>query len=191
MIRSAAARSAALALTLVALSGCTPATGGGHEGHAMDPTASAQTAQLESARAATSGFTDVPAAESAGYASTRDSLGCFQDAEHGGMGLHYLREDLLDATLDATTPEALVYELDASGRPGALVAHEYIVPVEAWHSSDPPELYGMALHRHPSLPLWVLHAWVYRDNPGGMFADFNPNVTQCPAGVPVFGVDLP
>ena len=26
---------------------------------------------------------------------------------------------------------------------------------------------------------WYLHVWAWRDNPEGMFADFNP-VVQCP-----------
>jgi hypothetical protein len=35
--------------------------------------------------------------------------------------------------------------------------------------------------------LWVLHAWVWKDNPTGVFQDFNPRVRLCPDGVPVFG----
>ncbi|MET0902675.1 MAG: hypothetical protein ABWZ52_05490 [Acidimicrobiales bacterium] len=60
-------------------------------------------------------------------------------------GIHYIDDDLLDATLDITKPEALVYELDASGEVTGLVAHE----------------------------------------------DWNPAVRLCPAGVPIFGTDLP
>ncbi len=55
----------------------------------------------------------------------------------------------------------------------------------------PPTLFGVSFHRHPSLPLWVLHAWVWKDNPAGVFADWNPAVRMCPAGVPIFGRDLP
>jgi hypothetical protein len=36
-----------------------------------------------------------------------------------------------------------------------------------------------------------MHAWIWKDNPSGMFVDFNPKVRLCPEGVPVFGVDLP
>jgi hypothetical protein len=28
--------------------------------------------------------------------------------------------------------------------------------------------------------VWILHAWVHKSNPSGVFEDFNPNVT-CPA----------
>jgi hypothetical protein len=130
-------------------------------------------------------------AEAAGYGSTMDALGCFESAESGGMGLHYLNESLMDDVVDITTPEALVYELDADGEITGLVAHEYIVPVEAWTGTEPPSLFGMEFHQHPVLPLWVMHAWIWKDNPSGMFVDFNPKVRLCPEGVPVFGVDLP
>lgn len=145
--------------------------------------------ELAAAAEATQSFAEVGAAESAGYASTAADLGCFHDAESGGMGVHWLRTDLLDADLDPLTPEALVYELGEDGEPVALVAHEYIVPVGAWDSAEPPELFGTQLHEHPVLPLWVLHAWVYRDNPSGTFADFNPDVAMCPDGVKVFGAE--
>ena len=107
------------------------------------------------------------------------------------MGVHYINGDLLDATVDITKPEALVYELDATGQVAGLVAHEYIVPVDAWTAKQPPSLFGMDFHRHPTLPLWVLHAWLWKDNPAGVFEDWNPAVRQCPAGVPIFGTDLP
>lgn len=179
-------------LGALALGGCAGAgsssPGDSHEPHGGGADLDAQ---LKSARAATGRFTDHAAAESAGYASTLETLGCFHDAGKGGMGLHYVSDRLMDAALDATAPEALVYELDATGAPAKLVAHEYIVPVQAWSSADPPTLLGQHLHRHATLPLWVLHVWLYRDNPSGIFADFNPDVATCPTGVPVFGVDLP
>ncbi len=86
--------------------------------------------------------------------------------------------------MDITKPEALVYELDAQGDITGLVAHEYIVPIDAWTSSTPPQLFGMDFHKHPTLPLWVLHAWLWKDNPTGIFQDWNPAVRQCPPGVP-------
>ena len=107
------------------------------------------------------------------------------------MGLHYVNQDLLDGTLDPTKPEALVFELGLDGEPIGLVAHEYIVPSDAWTSRKPPRLFGMELHRHPTLSLWVLHTWLWKDNPRGVFDDWNPAVRLCPPGVPIFGVDLP
>jgi hypothetical protein len=137
---------------------------------------------------AAAAYQDVAIAEAAGYASTLDTLGCFEDPQ-GGMGLHYVNGGLLDDELDVRTPEALVYELRADGSIAGLVAHEYIVPVEAWSSNRPPRVAGIPLHRHPSLPLWVLHTWIWRDNAWGELADWNPAVRPCPDGVPVFGQD--
>lgn len=146
---------------------------------------------LVAAALATAGFQDVSVAEAAGWGSTMDALGCFHSGELGGMGLHYLNGELLDDQVDVTQPEALVYELDADGEIAGLIAHEYIVPVEAWTSEEPPSLFGMDFHQHPVLPLWVLHVWLWKDNPSGMFVDYNPKVRMCPEGVPVFGVELP
>jgi hypothetical protein len=140
---------------------------------------------------ASAAYQDVAVATDAGYASSIDSLGCFQSPGRGGMGVHYINADLMDATVDLTKPEALVYELDASGQITGLVAHEYIVPIDKWTSSKPPALFGMDFHRHPTLPLWVLHTWLWKNNPAGVFEDWNPTVRLCPAGVPIFGTDLP
>jgi hypothetical protein len=158
---------------------------GDHGGDEADP------AEIAAANLATAGFQDVAVAEAAGYGNTMEALGCFENPEAGGMGLHYLREDLMDDVVDIAEPEALVYELDADGEIVELVAHEYIVPVEAWTSDEAPTLFGLDFHQHPVLPLWVLHAWIWKDNPAGMFEDWNPKVRMCPEGVPIFGVDLP
>lgn len=153
--------------------------------------ASPDPATFVAANVATAAFQDVDVAAAAGYANTIDTLGCFHNPGVGGMGLHFLNESLMDATLDPETPEALVYELGNDGEITGLVAHEYIVPVEAWAEEDPPTLFDVELHQHPTLPLWVLHTWIWKDNPAGVFEDWNPTVRPCPAGVPVFGIDLP
>ncbi len=146
--------------------------------------------ELAEARQATAKYHKVSHAESVGYASTLDTLGCFENPGVGGMGLHYLNGAILDGTPEADAPEALVYEMRPNGKL-KLVGLEYIVPVEAWSSAEPPMLFGQEFHQHPVLPLWVLHAWVWKPNPAGMFQDWNPNVGLCPDDAPVFGVDLP
>lgn len=146
--------------------------------------------ELAEARKATSKFHKVSHAEAAGYASTLDTLGCFENPGVGGMGVHYLNGALLDGTPDPAAPEALVYEMRADGKL-KLVGLEYIVPIDAWTEATPPSLFGRHFHQHSTLPLWILHVWVWKPNPSGMFADWNPNVNLCPEGVPIFGVDLP
>lgn len=69
----------------------------------------------------------------------------------------------MDDQVDVTKPEALVYELDANGEITGLVAHENI------------------FYQHPTQPLWVLHAWLWKDNSTGAFQDWDPAVRQCRA----------
>lgn len=168
----------------------TTSTTGEAMDHSMDESA-VDTEALARANLGAAAFQDVEMAEAGGYVNTIESLGCFEDPEFGGMGLHYLNESLLDDVVEAETPEALVYELDHQGEIVSLVAHEYLVPLEAWTSDEPPALFGVEFHEHPVLPFWILHTWIWKDNPAGMFNDWNPKVRLCPDGVPVFGVDLP
>ncbi len=141
---------------------------------------------LATARQATARFHQVKHAETAEYESTLDALGCFENPGVGGMGLHYVNWGLMDDKVEATRPEALVYEMRQNGQL-KLVALEYIVPVEVWESNHPPMLFGQHFHQHPVLPLYVLHVWIWAPNPLGMFEDWNPRVGMCPEGVPVFG----
>jgi len=101
---------------------------------------------------------------------------CF-DSAAGGMGVHYVNH--IDEVLDPNVPEAMVYELTDRGP--RLVAVEYIVPDVYVDPAAPPSLFGQELHHHSFLPVYILHAWIWKDNPAGMFADFNPNVAPCPS----------
>jgi hypothetical protein len=138
----------------------------------------AQQPGLESARRATAAYHDLDRALAAGY---QKFLPCFDDPSAGGMGQHYVNFGLLDGTVDAAAPEALVYEVAPSGE--RLVAVEYLVPYTAVPSTaPPPTLFGAAFSRHDDLGVWALHAWIWRPNPAGMHADFNPRVAACPHG---------
>lgn len=106
-----------------------------------------------------------------------DTPTCFDSEMAGGMGVHYVRN--IDGTVDANDPEAMVYEVRPNGKL-ALVAVEYIVPETEVDPANPPMLYGHMFHHHAFLPVYILHVWVWKTNPSGMFADFNPNVTPCP-----------
>lgn len=153
---------------------------------AATPAFAAGQSDLAEARQGTSKFHNVNKAEDAGYASTLDLLGCFQKPGVGGMGLHYVNFDIVDGSVDAGSPQALVYEMRANGKL-KLVGHEYLVPTELVDPANPPQLFGHHFHPHPVLPFWILHAWVWSPNPDGMFHDWNPRVGMCPDGVPVFG----
>lgn len=44
-------------------------------------------------------------------------------------------------------------------------------------TADPPVLMGHEFHPVPAAGIWGLHAWVWKHNPDGMFADWNPEVS--------------
>ncbi len=106
---------------------------------------------------------------------------CFDNPGVGAMGYHFINLELLDLEVAASQPEALVY---APGPQGQLQLGgvEYIVPAGPWDAAGnpgPPSLFGHPFHLNEALGVYVLHAWVWRHNPAGMFADWNPLVT-CP-----------
>ena len=133
--------------------------------------------ELAVLRQATERFHDPAAAMEAGYVMDEciaaEDLGA--PAELGAMGYHFVNMALIDGTFDPLEPELLVYER----RGGALhlVAVEYLYVGE-----EAPEFAGeVHFHAFP-LPFadFALHAWIWKANPAGMFAEFNPNVS-CPA----------
>jgi hypothetical protein len=88
-----------------------------------------------------------------------------------------------DGQLDAERPEALIYE--QKQRFLRLVGVEYIVIADAWHANNaaPPVLMGQHFHyvgspnRYGLPPFYELHVWAWRDNPNGVFADWNTKVS--------------
>jgi hypothetical protein len=130
--------------------------------------------ELAQLRTVTARFHDIAVADSAGYDIRL--TGCMTDPTLGGMGFHYGNGGLIDATVNEREPEVLLYEPQANGRL-RLVAVEYIVPYTLAPREGPaPTLFGRDFRQNDDFQLWGLHAWVWRDNPAGMFADWNPNV---------------
>jgi len=126
-------------------------------------------------RVATAAFHDTTIAGRAGWNARITD--CMEMPDSGGMGFHYANNGLIDGTLQERRPELLVY---APRRHGglALVAVEYIVPFAIRPADGPaPVLHGIPLHRNDAFGLWVLHAWVWKHNPAGTFADWNPDVS--------------
>jgi hypothetical protein len=141
----------------------------------------AEQSDLAQVRAATARFHQPEAAQAAGWELVGGLDYCFEDPDAGAMGFHYINTAKLDATIEILQPEAMVY---APGRDGrlALAAVEYIVPVSAWEAaghSGLPQALGHEFHLNEGLGVYVLHAWIWRHNPAGLFEDWNPLVT-CP-----------
>jgi hypothetical protein len=131
-------------------------------------------------REATAQYHRSEAAQAADYDLVPGLDHCFNNPGVGAMGFHYINVDLLDLELDPLQPEAMVYVPGPKGQL-QLGAVEYIVPAVPWDAENDelPMVLGQHLHLNEALGVYVLHAWVWRHNPAGMFEDWNPNVT-CP-----------
>ena len=123
-------------------------------------------------RAATAKFKTTAAAEAAGYKRVTH---CVQHQPAGAMGYHFQNNDLLDTTLDLEHPEVLVYEKMPDGT-FQLNGVEFLVPISAWKSTEPPRIMGQALIRADSIGFWFLHVWTWKPSPSGLFAPWNPDV---------------
>ena len=147
--------------------------------HATHPQFPAKLVQM--VRDATRQYADVNAATAAGY---QPFLGCVSGPEHGAMGVHYVNGALVgDGEIDATKPEALIYEPSSAGM--TLVGVEYVVIAATWlaHHDSPPVLQNQTFlfvdspNRYGLPPHFELHVWAWRENPNGAFVDWNNDVT--------------
>jgi hypothetical protein len=124
--------------------------------------------------------------------------------EKGAMGIHYFRPDMLGITsppnprvngsgthTDFRKPAILLYEPQADGSL-ELVGVENLVFAKSWKDAGhdaPPSFHGVAYDTmidNPATPIDEAHnfephhdrhVWLYRENPNGVFAPFNPRVT--------------
>jgi hypothetical protein len=144
---------------------------------------------LDGAAPATARFHDLDAAVAAGYSvrvADVNGITCIAQPGAGAMGVHMLNPALLDTTVDADNPELLVYEPKGDGM--KLVALEYLVFKQAWEdegNTAPPALFGQDFlltaspNRYGLPPFYALHAWIWKENPSGLFSPWNPRV-NCP-----------
>lgn len=147
---------------------------------------------ISALRDTTDQYHDVALALAAGYRPS--SAGC-EDSETGAMGIHYGHPVLLgiirgsnpvtgtDPNINPLRPEVLMYEPQPDGS-RRLVGVEFVVYKAAWDAvhPQPPTFYGVpfdvkigpAAHGHANH--YELHLWLWRHNPLGMFAPWNPKV---------------
>jgi len=125
-------------------------------------------------------------------------------ASLGTMGIHYFRPDMLGITAppnprvngtsvhtDFNKPAILIYEPQADGSV-QLIAVENLVFKKSWAEAGntaPPTFHGVPWddmednpetkvdEAHHFEPHYDRHVWVFRDNPNGVFAQFNPNAS--------------
>ena len=131
---------------------------------------------LGAARAGTAAYHDLSAVPS----SYEPFLPCLTSTA-GGMGKHWVDFGrVVDPAEDAAHPEALVYAETSKGY--RLVAVEYIVPAGLVDPNNPPSLFNQTFNAEyvPGAgDLYVLHAWIWNNNPAGMFQDWNPALDSC------------
>lgn len=131
-------------------------------------------------------YRDVDVAIADGYLPTDV---CVAAPDVGGMGYHYVHPGhASDDVIDPATPEILVYQVGRNGRLrlGAVEYFRADADQDLATDADRPALFGryefdgpMEGHE-PGMPVhYDLHVWLYRHNPVGELAAFNPNVT-CP-----------
>jgi hypothetical protein len=139
-----------------------------------DSPTSAQDQDLATLRRVTTPFQTFSAATAAGWSAKITS--CMSSAA-GGMGFHYGNTALIDGTARVDQPELLLYEPQADNSL-KLVAVEYIIPYTAHAKSDTaPVLFGQRFKQNDAFQLWGLHVWLWKNNPTGLYADWNPDVT--------------
>lgn len=158
-----------------------------HDHAPHDPGLQLEIAQV---REATARFHRLDEALAAGYqlgwvngSGQRIVAGCVSHPTSGAMGYHYFNAELMaDNDVDALEPEVLVYAPAPEGGL-RLVAVEWVVRSEQSNPpgvSEAPSVLGMEMHilvPPPGPAFYLTHAWVWANNPAGMFADWNPQVS--------------
>jgi hypothetical protein len=152
--------------------------------------------QLAAAKKATARYRDIAVARADGYRQVTQFI--------PGLGLHLANLGIPNRTFDAARPNVLLYM--PNGRGGlelAGVAYS-IVRSPAWPDGPPGFAGGSDVwHYHNDLcflpggqvsiapsqaacssrggffqarTAWLLHAWIWKPNPRGVFTEYNPNV---------------
>jgi len=95
------------------------------------------------------------------------------------MGYHILKAELVTSVFDLRKPPILVYNKKNNGN-FELVAVEYAIPIDPQSPNTPPEGFTGSEDAWDFNTLntgwWTLHAWVWKNNPDGVFKPMNPAV---------------
>ena len=136
---------------------------------------------LVGAKATTAKYRSVARAVADGYIPT----GACVAAPAGGVGYRYVNPKLAgDSVVEPTRPEVLLFAPGPSGKP-------QLVGLEFWKtdgdqnlgtSDDRPAMFGQRFEgpmqgHKPGMPIhYDLRVWLWKKNPKGLFAQFNPQV---------------
>jgi len=127
-------------------------------------------------KSATIRYQNLDAAKADGFVFLH---GCEVREDGGPVGTVYINMGrLADGLIDPASPDGLIYAPDANntGHP-RLVAVELAVPYSLWTGAEPPKFLNTPFQREDEFGVFGLHVWVWRDNPKGLLAESNPNVS--------------
>ena len=120
--------------------------------------------ELQRARAATSRYRNINNA----FRDNYQDIGLVMP----NMGYHFMKTSLVDPVFEITKPELLVYNKNEDGN-FELVAVEYAVPIDPNSPNTPPNGFTGADDQWDfntlNTGLWTLHAWIWKNNPDGVF----------------------
>ena len=147
--------------------------------------------QLAKTKAALDRYQSVAVAKEDGYVESSPCAfalaGAGEESSHaGGMGVHFTNDALLKpGPINPLKPPVLVYAPTPGGG-FQLVAAEYFKPDADQNvktDGDRPSIFGRAfdgpmLGHAPGMPIhYDLHVWLWKHNPSGLFAPWNPDVS--------------
>jgi hypothetical protein len=151
--------------------------------------------QLASAKAATAKYRDIDAARADGYFQVTQFI--------PGLGLHLANLRIPNTQFDPARPQILLYQPESGGKLRLVgVAYQYVhlndTPpagfaggADVWHyhtdlcfqkggsvtiafdDAACKAVGGLAFQKQTA---WLLHAWVWKANPDGVFTEVNPKV---------------
>jgi hypothetical protein len=165
-----------------------------NDGIELKKASATQNQILAEIRRATAKYHNLDAADADGYVLDPH---CVEHPDFGGMGHHAANMSRIIGVdkVIPSEPGVLVYEPMKNGK-YKLVAVEFLIIAEPWDAMNPgPPMLGEVEfddHREmtvdefgnpvnakggPPFPHYQLHVWVWKNNPKGMYAPYNPNVS--------------
>ena len=127
--------------------------------------------ELQQVRAATARYRDASNAFKDNYVDINLKL--------PNMGYHFLKSALVTRAFDLRRPPILVYNKKEDGN-FELLAVEYAIPIDQQHPDIAPEGFTGSADEWDFNTLntgwWTLHAWIWKNNPDGVFKPMNPDV---------------
>jgi len=154
----------------------------------FEPASAQDRAQIDALRKSLEKYQDYKVAVRDLYLSTvacvhyaGEKIADHMEYAKGAMGVHFVNLTVKGPP-DPMKPNVLIYE--PVGKQLKLVAVEWLVPYTP-ESKEAPTLFGQTFMgpmegHEPLIPKeylhYDLHAWLFKDNPLGMFAATNPKV---------------